>query len=118
MIKGEETLSADHPSRLGTQHALAIVHSTNGQVKKAVDLLEIAMEFKTRVVRVDHPSLLVSIEVLTEMYAELAVKSDEALSSSSLDSRLCWLCYVVVRLVAVCILLFRSCNYINGLKPR
>ncbi|KAJ4331117.1 hypothetical protein N0V95_009941 [Ascochyta clinopodiicola] len=68
------------------QHALAIAYDADGQVREAVDLLESVVEIKTRVLRADHPSLLVSVEVLADIYADLAVDSDEAPSSSSLGS--------------------------------
>ena len=51
-----------------------------------MELLELVVEIKTRVLRADHPSLLVSVEVLADIYADLAVDSDEAPSISSLRS--------------------------------
>ena len=44
------------------------------------------MKTKTRILRTDHPSLLLSVEALADMHAKLAVQSDEALYSSSLES--------------------------------
>ncbi|KAF1926681.1 uncharacterized protein M421DRAFT_422655 [Didymella exigua CBS 183.55] len=86
VVKAGGMLAADHPDRLASQHALAMAYDADGQVKKAVDLLESVVEIKTRVLRADHPSLLVSVEVLADIYANLAVASDEAPSSSSLGS--------------------------------
>ena len=51
-----------------------------------MELLEPVVEIKTRVLRADHPSLLVSVEVLAGIYADLAVDSDEAPSISSFGS--------------------------------
>ena len=82
----EKTLSPEHPHRLASQHALARAYDADGQTQKAVELLELVVEIKTRVLRADHPSLLVSVEVLADIYADLAVDSDEAPSISSLRS--------------------------------
>ncbi|KAF7503937.1 hypothetical protein GJ744_002962 [Endocarpon pusillum] len=38
--KWEQTLAADHPSRLASKHTLARAYQANGQVPKAVSLLE------------------------------------------------------------------------------
>ncbi|KAF2628862.1 hypothetical protein BU25DRAFT_409876 [Macroventuria anomochaeta] len=82
----ERMLVPEHSSRLASQHALAIAYHADGQVQKAVDLLERVVEIKARVLRADHPSRLVSVEALTDLYAEQAVESDEALSSASFES--------------------------------
>ncbi|OSS43463.1 hypothetical protein B5807_11981 [Epicoccum nigrum] len=86
VVKAEETLAADHPDRLASQHALALAYDADGQTQEAADLLERVVEIKTRVLRADHPSLLVSFEALGAMRAELAADSDTASSSLSRTS--------------------------------
>jgi hypothetical protein len=78
-----EALDENDSDRLLSQHVLAIAYQADGQVQKAVELLEHVVAVKARTLRDGHPSRLVSVEVLDDMYAELAVDSDEALSSSS-----------------------------------
>jgi hypothetical protein len=53
-----------------------------------VELLKHVVAVKDDSLRDDHPSLLMSVETLADMYAELpvAVGSDETLSSPSSDS--------------------------------
>jgi hypothetical protein len=78
----EKTLAAEHPSRLASQHALAIVYEADGQVHKAVALLQHVVAVEARTLREDHPSRLVSVEALADMRARLAVDSDEVSSMS------------------------------------
>jgi tetratricopeptide (TPR) repeat protein len=82
----EKTLAPEHPDRLASQHALAVAYEVDGQVQKAVALLEHVVSIKARTLRDDHPSRLVSVEVLANMYAELAINSDKALSMSCKSS--------------------------------
>jgi hypothetical protein len=86
VVKARETLAADHPSRLASQHALAGAYRADGQVQEAVDLREHVVEVKTRVLCVNDPSLLVLVETLADMRVELAVESDEAPSCTSVES--------------------------------
>jgi tetratricopeptide (TPR) repeat protein len=88
VVKAKETLAADHPSRLASQHSLAIAYRADGQVKKAVRLLEHVVAVEAYSLQDNHPSRLVSVEALADMYAELpvAVGSDETSSSASSDS--------------------------------
>jgi hypothetical protein len=88
VVKAEETLAADHPDRLASQHELAGAYRADGQVKKAVGLLEHVVAVEANSLRDDHPSRLVSVEALADMYAELlvAVSSDKTSSSASSDS--------------------------------
>ncbi|KAK0705593.1 P-loop containing nucleoside triphosphate hydrolase protein [Lasiosphaeris hirsuta] len=58
----------DHPSRLASQHTLAIAYQANGQVKKAVELLEHVVEVRERVLTEDHPDRLASQHVLAGVY--------------------------------------------------
>jgi hypothetical protein len=55
-------------------------------VQKAVELLEHVIAVEARTLQDDHPLRLVSVEALADMYAELVVDSDEASSSSLLQS--------------------------------
>ena len=72
-----ETLAADHPSRLASQHALTVAYQTDGQVKKAVELLEHVVTVKCGFLRDDHPSRLASVRALTYLRAELRNGSNE-----------------------------------------
>jgi hypothetical protein len=74
------------PELLFSQHELLRLNQVHGQVKKAVELPESVVGIKTYVLRADHPSQLMSVEALANVYAELFVKSNEASSSSSLES--------------------------------
>ncbi|OBT39283.1 hypothetical protein VE00_10598 [Pseudogymnoascus sp. WSF 3629] len=56
----EATLAEDHPSRLASQHELAIAYQANGQVKEAVELLEQVVKIEEATLAEDHPSRLAS----------------------------------------------------------
>ena len=58
----------DHPSRLASQHALAVAYKANGQVSKAVELLEHVVAVQTEVLAEDHPSRLASQHALAVAY--------------------------------------------------
>ncbi|KAK4035148.1 hypothetical protein C8A01DRAFT_18138 [Parachaetomium inaequale] len=58
----------DHPSRLASQHALAIAYRANGQVKEAVVLLEQVVAIRKQVLAEDHPSQLASQHELAIAY--------------------------------------------------
>ena len=60
----ETTLAEDHLDRLASQHALAIAYEANGQIKKAIALLEQVVKIKHFKLRVGHPSRVVSEETL------------------------------------------------------
>jgi hypothetical protein len=60
----ERTLAEDHPSRLASQHELAMAYQSDGQIKKAVALLEQVVESRT--LQEDNPDRLASL-VLFEM---------------------------------------------------
>jgi hypothetical protein len=65
VVKIRETTQAeDHPSRLASQHALAVAYEANGQVKEAVALLELVVKLKRLRFHQDHPSRIVSEEAL------------------------------------------------------
>lgn len=56
----DENLDKEHPSRLASQHALAGAYESDGQTKKAVELLEHVVAIKELLIRRDYPSRLVS----------------------------------------------------------
>ena len=58
----------DHPSRLASQHVLAIAYTADGQVKKAVKLLEHVVEVRERTHAEDHPDRLASQHALATAY--------------------------------------------------
>ncbi|KAL5373431.1 hypothetical protein DPSP01_012732 [Paraphaeosphaeria sporulosa] len=61
-------LAEDHPSRLASQHALAIAYEANGQVKEAVKLLESVVAIRAEALAEDHPSRLASQHALAGAY--------------------------------------------------
>jgi tetratricopeptide (TPR) repeat protein len=64
----EQTLAEDHPSRLASQHGLAIAYRANGQVKEAVSLLEQVVKIREQTLAEDHPSRLASQHTLATAY--------------------------------------------------
>ncbi|KAL9628943.1 MAG: hypothetical protein Q9164_007089 [Protoblastenia rupestris] len=60
--------SGDDPSRLVSQHALAIAYEANGQVKKAMELLEQVVAIEAEVLKKDHPDRLASQHALAGAY--------------------------------------------------
>ncbi|PSN58794.1 hypothetical protein BS50DRAFT_605499 [Corynespora cassiicola Philippines] len=62
------TLTEDDPSRLASQHALAMAYRADGQIKKAVDLLEKVVEIHKEVLAKEHPSRLASQHALARAY--------------------------------------------------
>jgi tetratricopeptide (TPR) repeat protein len=61
-------LPEDHRDRLSTQHVLAMAYRANGQVKKAVRLLEQVVAIRERVLAEDHPNRLASQHELASAY--------------------------------------------------
>ena len=57
----------DHPSRLASQHALAMTYQTNGQIKKAMKLLE-QIVAREKVLKKNHPDRLTSQHALAKTY--------------------------------------------------
>jgi hypothetical protein len=53
-------LKEDKPDLLWLQHELAIAYGTDGQVQKAVELLEAVVETREKMQEADHPDRLVS----------------------------------------------------------
>jgi hypothetical protein len=72
-----EELGEDNSERLLSQHMLASAYEADGQVQRAVQLLEHVVAVEARSLRDDHPSRLVSLEALTAFRAELDDSSDE-----------------------------------------
>jgi tetratricopeptide (TPR) repeat protein len=58
----------DHPDRLSTQHALAIAYQADGQVKKAVRLMEQVVANRERLLAEDHFDRLTSQVMLASAY--------------------------------------------------
>ena len=70
------------------QYHKVCAYQADGQVQKAIILIGHVVSVKARTLRDDHPSRLVSVEPLADMYAELAVDSDKASSLSRESSTL------------------------------
>ena len=67
----KESLGPDcreHPDQLASQHALAGAYEANGQVKKAVALLEEVVQIRSQSLAADHPSRLASQHELAGAY--------------------------------------------------
>jgi hypothetical protein len=69
-------LAKDHPDRLASQHELARAYQANGRVKEAIELLEHVVIVKRKVVVEDHPSRLVSEELLIAFYHNVPWRSE------------------------------------------
>ena len=63
----KKQFSEDHPDRLASQHALAIAYDANGQVQKAVELLEHVVKVQ-KMLAEDHPGRLASQHALAGAY--------------------------------------------------
>jgi tetratricopeptide (TPR) repeat protein len=61
-------LSEDNPGRLSSQHILAGAYEADGQVHKAVALLEHVVEVKEKMLAAEHPSRLASQHALAGAY--------------------------------------------------
>jgi hypothetical protein len=61
-------LGEDEPDRLSSQHALAQAYEVDGQVQKAVALLEHVVEVEEKTLAPEHPSQLASQHVLAGAY--------------------------------------------------
>jgi lipopolysaccharide biosynthesis regulator YciM len=64
----EKTLAAEHPQRLASQHALAGVYEADGQVDKAVALLQHVVEVEEKTLEAEHLSRLASQHALAMTY--------------------------------------------------
>jgi hypothetical protein len=70
-VKGR-TVADEHPSRLASQHGLAVAYWLNGQVKKAIKLLEHVVELQGKTLADEHPGRLASQNVLALAYESTA----------------------------------------------
>lgn len=61
-------LSEDDPDRLLSQHTLAIAYEADGQVDKAVELLEHVVKVEEKTLALEHPSRLASQHELAAAY--------------------------------------------------
>ncbi|KAL2700363.1 hypothetical protein AAEP93_008886 [Penicillium crustosum] len=64
----ERTLDEEHPDRLASQHVLAWVYKSNGQIKQAVGLLEHVVAVEERTLDEEHPHRLASQHELAGAY--------------------------------------------------
>ncbi|EWY79241.1 hypothetical protein FOYG_17582 [Fusarium oxysporum NRRL 32931] len=64
----EKTFAESHPSRLTSQHELAIAYEANGQIKEAVKLLEHVVAVQETTLAENHPSRLASQHALAIAY--------------------------------------------------
>jgi tetratricopeptide (TPR) repeat protein len=64
----EQTLAEDHPSRLASQHVLAMAYEANRQVREAVSLLEQVVKIRELTLAEDHPDQLDSQHALAMAY--------------------------------------------------
>ncbi|KNB13727.1 hypothetical protein FOXG_20899 [Fusarium oxysporum f. sp. lycopersici 4287] len=93
----EKTLAESHPSRLVSQHGLAIAYQANGQIKEAVKLQEHVVAIQEKTLAESHPDRLASQYVLAIAYRangqikeaakllERVVISDKTLAESHPD---------------------------------
>jgi len=72
----EHTLAKDHPDRLTSLHTLAISYRDDGQIKKAISLLEEVVEIREHTLAKDHPHRLGSEHELARILWELGQKVD------------------------------------------
>ncbi|KAM0710568.1 hypothetical protein Q7P35_002239 [Cladosporium inversicolor] len=70
VVKVREKLAEDHPSRLASQHALAGAYLADGQIMEAVELLKPVVVIKKRKFRANHPSRIVSEDLLASLMSK------------------------------------------------
>ncbi|KAJ4985617.1 Kinesin light chain 6 [Stagonosporopsis vannaccii] len=87
------TLKEDDPALLSSQHSLAKAYDGNGQTKKAIELLEVVVDVRAKVLSAGHPNQLASQHVLAGAYQadgqieravellETVVKAEETLEA-------------------------------------
>ncbi|TKX22221.1 tetratricopeptide repeat-containing protein 10 [Elsinoe australis] len=82
VVAVRKALAEDHPDQLISQHELARAYDADGRVNEAIKLLEHVVSVESRSLREDHPSRLLTLELLADCRAEL----DETSRTSSLSS--------------------------------
>jgi tetratricopeptide (TPR) repeat protein len=70
VVKVQEKLAEDHPSRLASQHELARAYLADGQISKAAATLEYVVIIKQKKFRVNHPSRIVSEDLLASLMSK------------------------------------------------
>ncbi len=66
----KQTLLETHPSRLNSQHELAIAYQANGHVKEAIEILERVVAVWKQTQAETHPDRLASQRALETMKQE------------------------------------------------
>ncbi|KAL4735941.1 hypothetical protein BDV11DRAFT_173357 [Aspergillus similis] len=64
----EKYFGKEHPSRLASQHELAVAYLANGQIKQVVELLEHVVTVRKRTLAEEHPDRLASQHELAVAY--------------------------------------------------
>lgn len=64
----ETTLAENHPSRLASQHELAVAYQADGQIKEAVKLLKDVVAVEETTLAENHPDRLASQHALAGAY--------------------------------------------------
>jgi hypothetical protein len=72
----DRNLAQDDADRLLSQHELAGAYQANGQIKEAIKLLEHVVIIKRKIMVEDHPSRLVSEELLISFYYNVPWRSE------------------------------------------
>jgi Tfp pilus assembly protein PilF len=70
VVKVREKLAEDHPDRLASQHELARAYLADGQISKAAATLEYVVMIKQSKFRVNHPSRIVSEDLLASLMSK------------------------------------------------
>ena len=69
VVQIREKLAEDHPDRLASHHALALAYQADGNIEKAIELLEYVVKInKERKLAKDHPHRLASQHALAIAY--------------------------------------------------
>jgi len=66
----KQSLAENHPSRLSSQHELAVAYRNNGQMKEAIVLLEKVVKIREQSLAKDHPDRLASQHALAGAYQD------------------------------------------------
>jgi Tfp pilus assembly protein PilF len=77
----EKTLAEEHPHRLTSQHTLASAYEVDGQIKRAIELLEHVVSVEEKTLAEEHPHRLTSQHALA-----LAYKADGQIKRAAFRS--------------------------------